>query len=89
MPVYLCPYPDCTSKTAYVSDVLAAELFAVHKLTHAVPIAPAPAAQVRQKAPKIDRPKVSFWSSEEEWNAFSTQWGMFKHGTDLTPDETV
>ena len=90
MPVHQCPYPNCTYQTADVADVLAAEFFAVHKLTHAAPTAPAPVAQVRRKAPQMDRPKISFGSSEEVWNAFSTRWVMFKRGAEeMTPDDKV
>ena len=88
MPDIRCPIADCTYSTGEVEVAIAAALITVHGNTH-VAHAPAPANTNPQRAPKIDRPKISCGSSEETWNAFLTRWGMFKRGTTLAAGETV
>ena len=82
MPERNCPYPQCTFKTEDVTDALAAEILAIHRVTHTAPA-------TSRKGPKVDPPKVSTGISEEVWNVFSTRWSMFKRGTTMTPAETV
>ena len=91
MPVYHCPFPGCTHVTADCAETVAPALLALHGYVHsggaAVPNnTPAP---VRQRAPKIERPKISRGSSEETWNSFFTRWTLFKRGTDMSPAEVV
>ena len=63
MPIRRCPFQNCTFATEDVSDALAAEYFAIHRTEHAVTaVAPAP---LKQKLPKIDRPRIDAGSSEE------------------------
>ncbi len=89
MPVRRCPFPDCDFVTDDVSDALAVEYFAIHRPLHVAPAVAVAAAHTKQKAPKIDRPKIATGSSEEVWSAFTTRWAMFKRGTELTEAETV
>ena len=87
MPIRRCPFQNCTFATEDVSDALAAEYFAIHRTEHAVTaVTPAP---LKQKPPKIDRPRIDTGSSEEVWNTFNTRWTMFKRGTTFTEGETV
>ena len=90
-----CSHPGCDYDTGEIADVnLLIEVLKIHALshTHATP-PPTPASTnagtARQKAPKIERPKISCGSSEETWNAFTARWTMFKRGTELTADEIV
>ena len=89
MPNIRCSFTGCAYETGEVGDLIAVELLKIHGPTHfAAPVVPTTGA-ARQKAPKIDRPKISCGSSEETWNTFSTRWTMFKRGTNLTADEVV
>ena len=93
MPVYDCSFPGCTFQTKDVAETVAPALLTVHGYVHAREAAPQnnnpTPASVRQRAPKIDRPKISRGSSEETWNSFSTRWTLFKRGTDMSPAEIV
>ena len=86
MPEYECPLNGCDYKTPDVADSIAAQLLQLHNNAHAP--ANQPPAVVRQKPPKIDRPKISKGCSEEYWRAFDTRWKLFKDGTQLTAEET-
>ena len=90
MPNLPCSYPECTYETGEIADKdILLELLKIHGASHiAVPTAPPPPA-TKQKAPKIERPKISYGSSEETWNTIIAHWSMFKRGTQLTPDETM
>ena len=82
MPSIPCSFTGCTYATGDVGEALAVELIKIHGRSHAeVP--------AKQRAPKIEGPKISCGSSMETWNTFSTRWTMFKRGTNLTPDEVV
>ena len=90
MPVYRCPFPECTYATDDIAEALAPAYLSLHGYVHANAAAPRNnPAPVRQRAPKIERPKISRGSSEETWNSFSTRWTLFKRGTDMTPAEVV
>ena len=80
---YNCPVTGCAFQTEDVEAAAVTNLLLLHNNDHRNP----PAA-VRQKPPKIDRPKVSKGCSEEVWRAFDTRWKLFKDGTQLTPEET-
>ena len=80
MPVIQCPVGDCTYETDDINAGVAAALLILHNNTHIAANQHAPAV-VKQKPPKLDRPKVSKGSSEETWRAFQTRWTMFKDGT--------
>ena len=86
MPEYECPLNDCDYKTPNVADSVASQLLKLHNNAHTA--ANQPTAVVRQKPPKIDRPKISKGCSEETWRAFDTRWKLFKDGTQLTAEET-
>ena len=74
--------------TADVDNAVAAALLIVHNNMHISP--PTPAANLtQQRAPRLERPKITGGSSEETWNSFMTRWTMFKRGTTLTDDEKV
>ena len=88
MPVVRCPYFDtCAYETADVAVTVAVALLNIHNNSHVA--APNNTTQARQRAPKIERPKITRGSSEESWNSFTTRWTLFKRGTTLSNDETV
>ena len=88
MPAIQCPIADCIYITQDVDAVVAAALLGIHNNVHVS--APRNAeASTRQRAPKIERPRISAGSSEETWNSFTTRWAMFKRGTRLTDGESV
>lgn len=90
MPNVHCSFPNCEYETGELTAELALELLRLHKPAHDAATANSNAERTtKQKAPKIDRPKISDGSSEETWNAFSARWSMFTRGTHLTPDEKV
>ena len=80
---YACPVAGFAYKTDDVEAGTDANLLILHNNDHR-----SQPAAVRQKPPKIDRPKVSKGCSEEVWRAFDTRWKLFKDGTQLTPEET-
>ena len=83
-----CSYPGCTYQTGEIADInLLIEVLKIHAVSHSANGQGGRAA--RQKAPKIERPKISSGSSEETWNSFLARWSMFKRGTTLTADETA
>ena len=88
MPNVKCSFPECEYETGEVNDETVVLLLTIHAPCHATATATTN-GRGKQKAPKIDRPKISCGSSEETWNTFSTRWTMFKRGTNLTPDEVV
>ena len=90
MPEIGCPIDGCTYTTGDVDAAIAAALLVIHNNAHVSTsnASGAPAA-TRQKAPQIERPKISGGSSEETWNAFLQRWSMFKTGTDLSAAEKV
>ena len=84
-----CSYPGCDYETGEIADInLLIEVLKIHGTSHSAPTA-AQAGTTRQKAPKIERPKISSGSSEETWNSFLARWSMFKRGTTLNADETA
>ena len=83
MPDYACPVEGCNYRTGEVEDAIAANFLLLHNNSHAIQ-----ATTVKQKPPKIDRPKISKGCSEEIWRAFDTRWKLFKDGTQLTLQET-
>ena len=88
MPSFHCPIDGCTYVTDDVDVAIAAVFLTIHNNTHVVAAGPAPAIS-RQRAPPVDRPKVSKGSNEVTWNAFTTRWSLFKRGTQLTEEEQV
>ena len=88
MPSIKCPIATCTYSTEDVDAAVAAVLLTIHNNEHIAAPRNSDAA-VRQRAPKIDRPKISAGSSEETWNTFITRWAMFKRSTGMAGAETV
>ena len=66
--------------TEDVDAAIAAALLVIHNNVHVSTPINASAA-TRQRAPKIERPRISTGSSEETWNTFTTRWSMFKGST--------
>ena len=80
-----CPY-----NTDDVDASVAAVMLTIHNNVHISNPTPGTSDVVtRQRAPKIERPRISAGSSEETWNTFSTRWTMFKRSTALTGAESV
>ena len=71
MPIIQCPMPECQYVTDDVDAGIAAALLMVHNNVHinTTTVGNTPAGG-KQRAPKIDRPRISKDSSEEVWNAF-------------------
>ena len=88
MPVIQCPIAECTYRTEDVEVAIAAALLVIHNNVH-IAAPPNVQAAIRQRAPKIERPRISAGSSEETWNTFNTRWAMFKRGTELAGAECV
>lgn len=88
MPVIQCPIAECPYRTEDVDAAIAAALLVIHNNVHVSAPTNANAA-TRQRAPKIERPKLSAGSSEETWNTFITRWSMFKRSTALAAAESV
>ena len=89
MPVIQCPIANCLYTTDDVDAAIAAALLVIHNNVHVSAPTTAATTPMRQRAPKIERPKISCGSSEETWNAFTMRWSMFKRGTELSATETV
>ena len=86
MPAIQCPVATCNYSTGDVEPATAAALLILHNHDHtAAPVA----TNNKQRAPKLERPRITRGSSEEAWDAFTTRWIMFKRGTTLTADEKV
>ena len=74
--------------TEDVDAAIAAALLVIHNNVHVSTPINAGAA-TRQRAPRIERPRISAGSSEETWNTFITRWTMFKGSTGLAAPESV
>ena len=88
MPSISCPIAECPYRTEDVEPALAAVLLTVHNNVH-LSAPQHSGAATRNRAPKIDRPKISAGSSEETWSTFNTRWAMFKRSTGLVGAESV
>ena len=88
MPSIKCPIAECPYSTEDVDAAVAAALLVIHNNVHVSAPRNAEAA-TRQRAPKIERPRISAGSSEETWNIFNTRWSMFKRSTGLAGAESV
>ena len=87
MPSINCPIAECEYKTDDVDPALAAVLLTLHNNVHlSATVTP---AATRNRAPKIERPKITAGSSEEMWSTFNTRWAMFKRSTGLAGAECV
>ena len=89
MPIIHCPITDCDYVTEDVEAALAAALLILHNNAHTSAPPAVATTNNKQRAPKIERPRLSAGSSQETWNAFITRWGMFTRGTMLSADERV
>ena len=87
MPVFRCPVTGCTYATDDITDVAAAALLNLHGYVHSTALQNN--ADLRQRAPKPARSKISRGSSEETWNTFSSRWTLFKRGTTMDNAEKV
>ena len=76
MPVVKCSVPQCTYETPDVDAAIIAQLLDLHKAAHPAPTpAPTPAGaaaaaeprEAKQRAPKIEPPKIYEGSSEETY----------------------
>ena len=66
MPSIKCPIATCTYSTEDVDATVAAVLLTIHNNEHLAVATPRNSdTAVPQRAPKIDRPKISAGSSEE------------------------
>ena len=70
-----------------MDPTLAAVLLTLHNNVH-LSASVTPAA-TRNRAPKIERPKITAGYSEEMWSTFNTRWAMFKRSTGLADAECV
>ena len=81
MPDKKCPHTSCTYSTGDKDVAIVVELLKIHALSHSAPV------DNRQKAPKLNKPKISKGLSDEEWNTVSRKWDIFKKTTTVHPDE--
>ena len=79
MPIFECPYPDCTYATQDVKDELAIVMFNMHA-------AGAHNSQNNRpaKAEAVKRPTVSIGGTSEEWQYFLTRWADYKTATKIS-----
>ena len=97
MPVYRCPFPDCTWNTEDVSDQLAATLLDIHaRGAHpptpqplATPALPAPPVLTQSRTEKVKRPSVTTAGTGEDWAYFLARWEEYKAATGVTGRELV
>ena len=89
MPAITCPLPGCDYATEDVDAVAAAAQLNLHALIHQRQSVGTSAHSTKQKPPKIDRPSVSFGSTEEQWNTFLKRWSLFKQGTEIPNGQLV
>lgn len=84
-----CQAPGCEATIVGASEAIALALFNSHMLHHSTNhLANANLeANSKQKAPKMDRPRIGSDVSEEEWNNFSRRWNLFRRCTDMQPAE--
>lgn len=82
MTVIECPFPECDFATGDTSEAISLAVFNAHTLIHSN-VAPAPAAAVRARGPKLDRPRIECGVSTEKWNAFVRRWETFRAGSDI------
>ena len=87
MPSINCPIEECPYSTDDVEAAVAAVLLTIHNNVHLSAPRSSEAA-TRQRAAKIDRPKISAGFPEETWNTFNTRWAMFKRSTGLAGAES-
>ena len=76
--------PLCDFKTPEVEIIGAAAILNAHALSHQQP--PAAPVVAKNRAPKLERPKVKPNISSEEWNAFSRRWATYRDGSNIGDD---
>ena len=84
MTVLNCPL--CDYATPDVECVGAASILSAHAISHQQPPQAAPAAVIRNRAPKLERPKVKAGITSEEWNAYFRRWSTYRTGSDIGDD---
>ena len=84
MTILSCPL--CDYSTPDVECVGAASILSAHAISHQQPAQAAPAAVVRNRAPKLERPKVKPSITSEEWNAYFRRWSTYRTGSDIGDD---
>ena len=84
MTILNCPL--CEYATPDVECVGAASILSAHAISHQQPPQAAPAAVVRNRAPKLERPKVKPGITSEEWNAYFRRWSTYCTGSDIGND---
>ena len=89
MPNVRCSFQGCTYEIGDDDAIIVVALLEIHKVQHTPQTLDVAPRANKQRAPKIERPKISDGSSEETWIAFKIRWDMFTRGTDLTEDEKV
>ena len=81
MTILRCPL--CDFATDDVECVGAASILSAHAISHQQPQS---TAVVRNRAPKLERPKVKPNISSEEWNAYFRRWSTYRTGSDIGDD---
>jgi hypothetical protein len=83
--IIVCEAPGCHVSIEDVSEVIAIARFNSHMLHHS---GNAGAGQpALQRAPKMERPRISQDSSEEVWMNFVRRWNLFKKCTSMKAEE--
>ena len=83
MPIFRCPLDGCTYTTDDVEAGVATVMLTIHNNVHLATPSTSNAV-TNQRAPKIERPRISAGSSEETWSTFCQRWTMFKRSTSVT-----
>ena len=87
MPVFQCPFPDCTYATGDITETLAATMLTIHAsgahtatgTTHAAPV----------HVEKVKRPTISAAGTSEDWTYFKARWDEYTEATKVTGKDRV
>ena len=94
MPNIQCPVQECDWTSGELETALVIQMLDLHTRSSHANLAVQQQQQPtalpnKQRAPKINPPKISEGSTEETWNSFKTRWDMFTRSTVLTAAEKV
>ena len=80
-----CPISGCEFTTGEFPEAVAVALLTTHAISHSISHSTPPANNVmaRSRGPKLDRPKVKFGISLEDWNMFERRWNVFRAGSGI------
>ena len=90
MVVISCAFPGCEFKSEGVTEAIACALLQSHAFSHAA--APTahqtigPVLAHKRQGPKLERPRIDFGVSMEEWSVFTRRWHLLKEGSGISDE---